>query len=94
MNRQELLKAFEQWQEEDKAHRSILIIANEVIDEANVAHSSQGMAGRAGNIVTMLKNALKNDKTLALFLNKAVQELNFEKRLEDMEFNIEQTEEE
>ena len=94
MERQELLKAFEQWQEEDKAQRSILIIANEVIDEENIAQSSQGMAGIAGNIVTMLKNALKNDKTLAIFLNKAVQELNFEKRLEEISFNTEQTEEE
>lgn len=95
MERQDLLKAFAEWQEQDKKERSMLVIASEKHTEENTYVSSQGLAGTGENIVAMLKNALKNDKTLAVLMHKAVTELRFESILEKcVKDSVNETEEE
>ena len=95
MERQDLLKAFAEWQEQDKSERSILIIASEKLKDEDAYVSSQGLAGTGENIIAMFKHALKNDKTLAVLMHKAVSELRFEQVLEKcVKDNINETSEE
>ena len=84
MDRKELLQALAKWQEQDKENRAMLCAIVERNENEGVYNSSQGMVGTRENLVLMIKNALKNDKMLALIIRKAVQELDFEATIEGM----------
>lgn len=84
MDRKELLQALAKWQEQDKENRAMLCVIVERNENEGAYNSSQGMVGTRENLVVMIKNALKNDKMLALIIRKAVQELAFEATIERM----------
>lgn len=87
MERQEILQAIAKWQEADEDNRAILCIAVERNKAEREYHSSQGLAGTGENIIVMIKNALKNDKSLAHLIKEAVKELSIETAIKRLFLN-------
>lgn len=87
---QELVK----WQEQDNDNRAILVIASERVEKEGRYVGSQGLAGMPTNIIQMLKNAMKNDKSFMTFTEGAVSELALEAVLSKLSDNSNEKSEE
>lgn len=84
MDRKEILQALAKWQEQDKENRAMLCVVVERNENKGVYDASQGMVGTSENLTVMIKNALKNDKMLALIIRKADQDLVLEATIDEL----------
>ena len=88
MERIELIKEVEKWQDEDNKNRAVLFLAFETKEQDKMVQQTHLHIGYKSNLVQMIKHAMEKDRDLVLAIREALSELllaNILDRISNME---------